>query len=306
MISIIQKRKIWYIFSGTLVLASILAVVIFGLRLGIDFTGGSLLEIKYSQTRPSPDQINQIIQENNIASVQIQAVGDNGYILRMPEIDDQTRRDILASLQNQIASDETEDAINKITEQQFEAIGPVIGQELKSKSVEAIIAVLIAIVLYIAWAFRKVSWPIKSWKYGVVAIITLFHDVLIMVGIFTILTRLFGWEVNTAFVAAILTILGYSVNDTIVVFDRIRENLPKISGQFEDIVNLSVNQTISRSINTSLTTLVVLSAIMIFGGDSIRSFIVALSIGVAVGTYSSIFIASPLLVSAQMLNIKKK
>ncbi|MBA3046872.1 protein translocase subunit SecF, partial [Candidatus Falkowbacteria bacterium] len=166
----------------------------------------------------------------------------------------------------------------------------------KRKSVLAIIIVLIAIVLYIAWTFRKVSKPVASWKYGLAAIIALFHDVIITVGIFAVLGKFFGVEINTAFVAAILTVLGYSVNDTIVVFDRVRENLPKSEEDFEGTINTSVNQTITRSINTSITTLLVLLSIVFFGGATIRDFILALSIGVFVGTYSSIFLASPILV----------
>ena len=183
-----------------------------------------------------------------------------------------------------------------IEELRFDSVGPSIGQELKRKSLYAIITVLIAIVLYIAWAFRKVSKPVASWKYGMTAIIALFHDVMIVLGVFAVLGRFLDMEINTAFVAAILTVLGYSVNDTIVVFDRIRENLPRSDEDFESTVNISVNQTLRRSINTSLTTLLVLLSIFFFGGTTIRDFVLALSIGVFIGTYSSIFLASPVLV----------
>ncbi len=290
---IIQKRKLWYIFSAVLIVVSLAYIGGRGVKLGIDFTGGSLLEISYTEEKVSPEELNEVLVANNIDSVVVQAAGEQGYLLRMPEISEETRRAVVAGLSEQAA--ETEG--NEVVERRFESIGPVIGQELKQKSLTAMLYVLIAILLYIAWAFRKVSWPVQSWKYGVVALITLFHDVIITFGIFTLLTHIFGWELNSAFVAAILTILGYSVNDTIVVFDRIRENIPKLSGKFVDIVNTSVNQTLSRSINTSLTTSLVLLAIMIFGGDTIRGFVTALFIGVLVGTYSSIFIASPLLVT---------
>ena len=183
-----------------------------------------------------------------------------------------------------------------LEELRFDSVGPTIGRELKSRSLTAIVIVLLAIVLYIAWAFRKVSKPVASWKYGMAANIALFHDVLITLGVFSVLGHFYGVEINSSFVAAILTVLGYSVNDTIVVFDRIRENLPKSDKDFEGTVNDSVNQTITRSINTSLTTLLVLLAILFFGGATIRSFVLALSIGVFIGTYSSIFLASPVLV----------
>lgn len=183
-----------------------------------------------------------------------------------------------------------------LTELRYDSVGPVIGEELKSKSIQAMIIVLIAIILFIAWAFQKVSKPVESWKYGLTAIFALFHDVLITMGVFAVLGKFYDLEINTPFVAAILTVLGYSVNDTIVVFDRIRENLPKSDDDFEATVNTSVNQTIRRSINTSLTTFVVLISIVIWGGETIRGFVLALSVGVLIGTYSSIFLASPLLV----------
>lgn len=332
MINIIQNRKIFFVFSGTLVIASIAIVLFMGIRTGIDFTGGSLIEVAYTRERPSADSINTVLSEQGIESVQLQAVDEDGYLIRLPDIEDTKRRDIITALRQQIGDsgeaggsvvepvisedslikdvnlgfegEDTSSSTNQLIEERFETIGPVIGQELKSKSIEALIVVLLAIMIYIAWAFRKVSWPVKSWKYGTVALITLFHDVLIVFGIYTLLSHVFGWELNTAFVAAILTILGYSVNDTIVVFDRIRENVPRLGGTFEEVVNISVNQTISRSLITSLTTFFVLVAILVIGGTTIQSFVSALALGVVVGTYSSIFIASPLLVTAQ--NITKK
>ena len=183
-----------------------------------------------------------------------------------------------------------------VDELRFESVGPSIGQELKTKAVYAVVIALVAIILYIAWAFSKVSKPVASWKYGLTAIIALAHNIIIVLGVFAVLGRFFDVEVNTPFVAAILTILGYSVNDTIVVFDRIRENLPKSDEDFETTVNLSVNQSLSRSINTSATTLIVLLSVLFLGGATIQAFMLALSIGVFVGTYSSLFLASPLLV----------
>ncbi len=193
----------------------------------------------------------------------------------------------------------------EIIEKRFESIGPVIGSELKEKSVKAIMIVLASIVLYIGWVFRRVSRPVSSWKYGLIALVALFHDIIITLGIFSVLGHFYGVEVGMPFVVALLTILGYSVNDTIVVFDRTRENLLRSAwDDFEEVVNRSVNGTLVRSLNTSLTTLVVLLAVYFFGGATIQYFILALIIGIIAGTYSSIFIASPLLVS--LAKLKKK
>ena len=183
-----------------------------------------------------------------------------------------------------------------MTELQFDSVGPTVGQELKSKSFNTAVVVLLAIVFYISMAFCKVSRPVASWKYGVTAIIALAHDIIITLGVFSFLGHFYGIEVNTPFIAAILTVLGYSVSDTIVVFDRIRENLPKSQDNFEDTVNRSINQTMVRSINTSFSSILALVAILFFGGSTIRDFAMALVVGIFVGTYSSIFIASPVLV----------
>ncbi|MFZ5365450.1 MAG: protein translocase subunit SecF [Patescibacteria group bacterium] len=301
---IIQKRKIWLIFSGTLVVLSILALIAFGLKLGIDFTGGSLYEVKFRQQVPAPSDIRQSLSELTIeGEIVVQPAGDDGFIIRMKPDDEQTHQQVIEKLR---AAFDANDAQN-LEELRFESIGPSIGAELRDKAVISIILVLIAIILYIAWSFRKVSWPIASWKYGVIAVIALFHDILITMGVFAVLGRFMNIEVGLPFVAALLTILGYSVNDTIVVFDRVRENLAKHGrGDFEKLVNSSVNQTLLRSMNTSLTTLLVLIVIFIFGGASIKYFVLALIIGIGFGTYSSIFVASPLLVVWHKLTRKLK
>ncbi|MCK5475120.1 MAG: protein translocase subunit SecF [Candidatus Pacebacteria bacterium] len=194
-----------------------------------------------------------------------------------------------------------------IEEKRFDSIGPVIGNELKSTAVLAIVIAIISIVLYIAWAFRKVSRPVSSFKYGIIATIALFHDVIITLGVFSVLGHLYNVEIGIPFVAALLAILGYSVNDTIVVFDRTRENLLRArDDDFEKTVNKSVNETLIRSINTSFTTLLVLFTLLLFGGETIKYFIVALIVGITAGTYSSLFIASPLLVTWQKWSVRKK
>ena len=317
MYKIIQKRKIWLSLSSAGVGFAIVAIIVWGLNLGIDFTGGSLLEVKFLENRPTVNEAQEKLADLELGSLIVQPVGEDGMILRFQDTSEEKHQEVLTALnaltpnpsptpvvpatslgtsagEGSYESEAVEMA--GIEELRFDSVGPSIGQELKRKSIYAIIVVLIAIVLYIAWAFRKVSKPIASWKYGLTAVVTLFHDVMIVVGVFAVLGRFAGIEINTAFVAAILTVLGYSVNDTIVVFDRLRENLPKSDEDFENTVNTSVNQTLRRSINTSITTLLVLLAVFFFGGSSIRDFVLALSIGVFIGTYSSIFLASPVLV----------
>ena len=328
MYQIIEKRNIWLSLSGLMVGLSILALIIWGFNFGIDFTGGSLLEVEFKEARPTVADVQSTIIDLNLSSLIVQPVGERGMILRFQETSEEKHQEVLAKL-NELAVEkaklynlgeeetsmsgeaqkekatgtaeeqieEEEGSENQILEElRFDSVGPTIGQELKRKSVNAIALVLVAIVLYIAWVFRKVSKPVASWKYGISAIIALFHDVIITIGIFVVLGKFFNVEINTPFVAAILTVLGYSVNDTIVVFDRIRENLPRSDEDFAGTVNSSVNQTIKRSVNTSLTTLLVLISILFFGGSTIRDFVLALSIGVFIGTYSSIFLASPILV----------
>ncbi|OGY42924.1 MAG: protein-export membrane protein SecF [Candidatus Buchananbacteria bacterium RIFCSPHIGHO2_01_FULL_39_14] len=306
MISIINTRKIWFTLSGSLVLISIISFFIWGLNLGIDFTGGSLLEVEFMVMRPNQSDVNQALAELNLGNIVSQPVGEKGMIIRFKDVNEEIHQKILQTLKEKF---KPSDALNLpegqginfeikiIEEKRFDSIGPVIGQELKNKTIWAIIIVLIAIVIYIAWAFRKVSKPVASWKYGLIAVLALFHDITITVGVFVILGKFYNLEANAPFVAALLTVLGYSVNDTIVVFDRIRENLIKHLGEdFDKIVDQSINEVIVRSINTSFTVLLALLALLLFGGATIRDFILALIVGISVGTYSSIFLASPLLV----------
>lgn len=294
---IIQNRGYFYALSAILFVGSILLWIAWGLKLGIDFTGGSLMEIEYNPERPSVSDIRSALAPSNIEGINIQTAGERGYIMRFREITEDTHQSMLEALRS--AGGES-----SFTEKRFTSIGPSIGKELRTKSLYATVIVLIGIIVYIAWAFRKVSYPVQSWRYGVSAIAALFHDIIITIGLFVILGKYVGIEINTPFIAAILTILGYSVNDTIVVFDRIRENLHRYEGEFEEIVNKSVQETLVRSINTSLTVLLVLTAVFFFGGASIRDFTIALGFGVFIGTYSSIFIASALLVDWQRFTSK--
>jgi len=237
--------------------------------------------------------VSKSLVDLDINSLKLQPSGEHDYIIRFEEIDESTHQEINSGLAA-IEIEGVED--NQFSELRFEAVGPIIGNELKAKAVQSILVVLVFIVLYIAYAFRKVSKPVASWKFGIAAIIALTHDILVIAGIFAALGYFLNIEVDSLFVTALLTILGFSVHDTIVTFDRTRENLFKNNNKsFSEIVNISVNQTIVRSINTSVTTLLVLLAIYFFGGESIKNFVLALVLGVIIGTYSSIFLASPLL-----------
>ena len=288
---IITKSKVWFSISGALAALSIGAIAAFGLNFGIDFTGGSLLEVSFQDSRPELAQIDDKLSGVEIGSMTLQPVENNGLILRFQNTTEEKHQSVLFAL--------SEMGGGEIDQMRFEAVGPSVGAELKRKSVWAISLVLIAIVLFVGWTFRQVSKEkLPSWKYGVIAVIALFHDVLITVGLFAVLGQFLGTEINTPFIAAILTVLGYSVNDTIVVFDRIRENLFTHKNiDFTQIASISVKQTITRSVNSSLTTLLVLFAIFFFGGDTIKDFVLALIFGIAIGTYSSVFIAAPLLVA---------
>ncbi len=290
---IIQKRNIWLGISGVLFVVFLTALIVWGLKLGIDFTGGSLLEVKFIGSRPTASQVASGLAELKLNSLIVQPVGEQDMLLRFQETTEEIHQAILSKLSD-LAKQAQQN--NSIEEQRFESVGPSIGAELKAKSLWAIFFALIAMLAYITYSFRKVSKPIASWKYGSAAIIAMFHDAIITVGIFAVLGKFFNVEINTAFVAAVLTVIGYSVHDSIVVFDRVRENLPKSDLDFAGTVNTSLNQTLIRSLNTSLTSLLVLIAIILFGGASIRTFALALAIGIFIGTYSSIFVASPLLV----------
>ncbi len=288
---IIKNRKIFFAFSGLLVIASILALILWQLNFGIDFKGGSLTEVEWIGSRPNNQEVQESLLSLDLGDMNIQATGDKGTILRFKDVDEQTHQTILNILKEKFGD---------LEEKRFESIGPVIGAELKKKALWSMSVALIAILVFVAWAFRKVSFPVKSYRYGIIAVVALFHDVLITIGVFSVLGHFYGVEVGIPFVAALLTVLGYSVNDSIVVFDRIRENLLSHRArdeEFSKTVGQSLKQTITRSINTSLTTLLVLFAIFFFGGATIKFFALALIIGVALGTYSSIFIASPLLVA---------
>lgn len=293
MMKIIQNRKIFYAISAILIAGSIAALSMWGLKLSVDFTGGTLLEISFGENRPSTVEMNEVLagaQVDYLKEAVVQLSGEKEIIIRLKSLSEEEHQAALALLQDKYGQD-------KIVENRFESIGPIVGMELKNKAMMAIIAAILGMVAFIAFTFRKVSKPVASWKYGVAAIVALIHDVLITTGVFAVLGHFFGIEVGVLFVTAALTILGYSVNDTIVVYDRIRENLiyrPKDT--FAETVNHSIGETFVRSINTSLTVIIVLASLFVFGGETIKYFALALMIGIFFGTYSSIFVASALVV----------
>lgn len=294
---IINNRKIWYIISGVMVFASLLSVLFFDLKLSIDFTGGSLLEVEYINDRPEISVLQGKISELNFGNVSVQPTGEKGLITRSRDLTEEEHQQLVSVLFSG----------GELRETRFDSIGPIIGQELKQKSWIAVILVAVMIIFYIAFAFRKVSKPVSSFKFGIVAVLALVHDVTMPIGVFAFLGKFSGVEIDALFITALLTVLGFSVHDTIVVFDRTRENLKKgIAKNFEETVGISINQTIVRSINTSMTVLIVLFAIFFFGGETTKWFALALAIGVAIGTYSSIFLASPLLVTINKLQERKK
>ncbi len=295
-LAVIQKRRIYMSISIIFVVLSIVSILMWGFKLGIDFTSGSLLEVRFAGVTPTVDEINQNLNDLKLGETfTVQPTDANGFIIKYQNIEEKVHQDILNSFK---AKYESKDQAGKVVlEQRFDSIGPSIGKELRTKAFYSIILVNVCIILYVAWSFRKVSFPVQSWKFGVAAILALLHDIIITMGVFSVLGHFAGIEINIPFIVALLTILGYSVNDTIVVFDRIRENLTKLPRlDFESLVNRSINETFARSINTSMTVLLVLLAVCLFGGESIRYFALALIIGVFCGTYSSIFIASPILV----------
>ncbi len=289
MYNIVEKRKYFYVVSGTLMIASIIALSTWGLRYGLDFTGGTLMEIRNPKSEIKIEEIKTSLQEININDAIITPSQDDSMLIRYGNSDDEKNKAVLTKLKEKYP---------EIQNTRLDYIGPSISGELKKKAVWAITIAIVAIALYIAYAFRKVSRPVESWKYGIGAVVALVHDVLITVGIFSALGHFFKIEIDTTFIAALLTILGFSVHDTIVVYDRTRENLLRGSAKenFDETVNRSLNETMARSINTSLTVIITLLAIFIFGGESIKNFTLALLIGITFGTYSSIFVASALMV----------
>jgi preprotein translocase subunit SecF len=259
---------------------AVVSLLFFGLRFGIDFTGGTILEIEYKESRPATEDISKVVQDAGLETFSVQPFGEKGAVVRLKEISQETHALLLEKLGDQAE------------ESRFETIGPVIGKELRSKTVWFTILSLFVIVGYIGLAFRRTVEYVKPWQWSVAALVSLSHNLLIPLGALALAGRFQGVEVNIPIVVALLTVVGYSINDTIVVFDRIRENLVRHRGlDFEDTVAKSIRETFSRSFNTSFTTILVLFAIVFLGGETLRFFALTLIVGIAAGTYASLFFA---------------
>lgn len=305
---IVKNRKIFYTFSALIVVASIAALSFWGLSFGIDFKGGSSVEFQYSEMRPDVEvvraQIDGVKFEPSIEGLySLVPAGEKGYVLNLRTVTDLERASLISAISANTA--------NKVEIKKFNSVGPTLGREAAIKSLISIILVILCIVLFLTFAFRKVSQPVASWKYGVISIVALLHDVIIPAGVFSVLSHYYhGYEVDTLFVTAILVILGFSIHDTIVVFDRVRENLKDNQGvkhakSFEEIVGASISQTFVRSINTSLTTLFAIFVVYLIGPEATKNFSLTLFVGILVGVYSSIFIGSNLLVTVEKWQSKK-
>lgn len=295
--NIIEKRG-WFLgISGILVLLSIAAIAVFGFRLGIDLKGGAQWEISVSGVSDE-NLILAAIKEVGNKDASIKKSGEGTFFVRLPDITEEEHQQYFVELTKRFGT---------VEEKNFSSIGPAIGSELRTKSMWAIAFVLLGISLYVAWAFRKVSRPIKSWKYGIATLLSLFHDVVIPAGMLAMLGYFMGVEIDTNSIVALLVVMGFSVHDTIVVFDRIRENIVVMRGKtfsLGEIIDKSVNETIVRSVNTSLTLIIILVALLIFGPPSLFYFVLTILVGTLFGTYSSIFVASPLLYVWERLGAK--
>ena len=293
---IINNRKIFFTITGIIVVAAIAAIAMFGLHLSIDFTGGTLVQVTYSGGRPAQAALQQSLNANGYRDYSLRAVSTNDYVLQAQNISAQERNDLTPTFSINNAYPVTIDQLNDI--------GPTIGLELRNKSIVAIALVLVCILLFIAFAFRKVSKPVSSWMYGGMAIVGLIHNVIVTTGFYALLGHVTGAQVDTLFVTAVLTVLGFSIHDTIVVFDRVRENLrvnqdTNRKEDFTQVAGRSLNQTIVRSINTSLTVVFTLFVLYLIGPVSTQDFALTLLVGIIAGTYSSIFLTTPLLVEIE-------
>lgn len=285
-----KYRKVFYTLSTILALISLVSIFVFGLNLGIDFTGGSVLEVVFDKELPNLEEAREVLAPFELGDFVLQQQGEKGLLLKMKTIDGETKEKILNVF------DELSPI--KVGAVNFESIGPAIGKELESKTKVVIVVALLAVLIYIAFSFRKVSRPVKSYIFGLTSLIALFHDVLISLGVFVFLGKFLGVEITIPIITAFLTVFGYSINDSVVVFDRIRENLLKDKEtDFSLTIDKSLNQSLSRSINTSFTTMIALLAIFFFGGTSLKFFALSLILGIGLGTYSSLFLAAPLLAS---------
>ena len=291
------KYKNWFFtLSLVVIMPGIFALFVWGLKLGIDFAGCTLWEIEFSDKEISTQTLQTFLEEENVKVTQVTKTGQQTMLVKMFTTDDEE----IVKIKQNVGKN-----VGEYQDLRLETVGPTVSRELTQKAFAAVSLSILAILAYITWAFRKIPKPTSSLSFGICTIIALVHDVIVVVGIFSILGHFLKIEIDSLFITALLTVIGFSVHDTIVVFDRIRENLIKYSeAPFEQVVNHSLVQTLGRSLNTSLTAVFVLAALFLFGGHSIKNFVLALLVGIISGTYSSIFNAAPLLVVWQ--NLRKK
>lgn len=293
--NIVGKRKIWFVISIILILPGTIALFVWGLKPGIDFTGGQEIEVA---GEVSQSELRDIVSKTGVNEITVTTSGSDRLVARFSDKEVENPENVRQNIKTLLAE-------KNLTETAYSSVGPSVSRDITRNALIGVGLASIAILLYIAFAFRNTPPPVSPWSFGATAIVALLHDALFLLGIFAILGHFFGVQVDALFVTAILTVIGFSVHDTIVVYDRIRENLRKLNKPFEEIVNISINETLARSLNTSVTVVLVLSAFYMFGGESIKYFVLALLIGIISGTYSSIFNASPLLVVYNNWKIKK-
>ncbi len=282
-----SRKWLYFVLSLVIILPGLISLGFYGLKLGIDFTGGTVLEYKLSD-ETSLEELKAEIKKSHIEVSSIIKTTQGNFLIKTKPLE----IDKITDLKHKLT-----DKFGKVEEVSVESVGPLIGSEIAKNSIIALILSSGMIVLYIAFSFRKLPKPTSPWRFGITAVVALLHDILVLVGVFSILGHFFQIEVDVLFVTALLTVIGFSVHDTIVVFDRIRENLTKhLSKSFGEVANISIIQTLARSLNTSLTVVLVLLSLFLFGGESIKWFVVALLVGIISGTYSSIFNATALLV----------
>lgn len=284
MFDIAGKRFWFFLISGVVILIGIISLATFGLKAGIEFSSGSMMTLSFEQ-EVDHDELRQELASLGYTNAIVQRTGEGNFYIRTATLSGEEKTNL-------------EDALiarfGNLEEAEFYSVSPMVAAETAWNAFWAVLAAAVGILLYITWAFRRMPSP---FRYGTCAIVALLHDVLVVLGVFSILGGILNWEINLMFITGVLAVIGYSVNDTVVIFDRIRENLTKgVSSNFEIVVNNSLVETLGRSLNTSLTTLIVVLALLLFVGASIQNFAVVLLIGIITGTYSSIFIASQLLV----------
>ncbi len=300
MIDIIGKKWWYLIFSAIIIIPGLISLIIWGIRPAIDFTGGTLLEFQFlkKESKIESSDLRKVLEKEALEVGSIQQSGENTFLVRLKSLEKDKSQKLFSDLS---------ETYGEVKQVRTETVGPLIGKETTQNALKAIAVASIAIIIYVALAFRHIPKPYSSWRFGICAVLALIHDILVVAGIFSILGHFLKVEVDSLFITALLTVMGFSVHDSIVVFDRIRENLIHLTGkEFPQIVNESIVQTLARSLSTSMTVILTLVALLLFGGESTRWFIAALLIGIISGTYSSIFNAAPLLVIWEEWSLKKR